>query len=47
MSNNIEDYRDRMTAPIGATRLDPKTLKPIKNEKNDKNENKKPDAKKN
>ena len=47
MSNNIEDYKDRMTAPVGVRRLDPKTLKPIENGKNDKKENKKPDAKKN
>lgn len=25
----IDDYKDRMTAPIGARRLDPKTGKPI------------------
>lgn len=25
----IDDYKNRMTAPIGAIRLDPKTGKPI------------------
>ena len=25
----IDDYKDRMTAPVGITRLDPKTGKPI------------------
>ena len=25
----IEDYKNRMTAPIGAVRIDPKTRKPI------------------
>ena len=28
--NNINDYKDRMDAPIGATRIDPVTKKPIK-----------------
>lgn len=26
----IEDYKDRMSSPIGAVRIDPKTKKPIK-----------------
>ena len=25
----IDDYKDRMTAPIGGTRIDPKTRKPL------------------
>ena len=29
----IDDYKDRMTSPISATRLDPKTHKPIKPKK--------------
>ena len=28
--NNIKDYKDRTTAPIGAVRIDPKTRQPIK-----------------
>lgn len=27
----IDDYKDRMTAPVGITRIDPKTRKPIPN----------------
>jgi hypothetical protein len=27
--NNIDAYKNRMTAPIGAIRIDPKTGKPI------------------
>ena len=27
---NINDYKDRMSSPIGAVRLDPKTMKPAK-----------------
>ena len=27
----INDYKDRMTAPIGAVRINPKTGKPIPN----------------
>ena len=32
---SIDDYKDRMTSPIGARRIDPKTKKPIqpKNQK--------------
>lgn len=26
----INDYKNRMTSPIGAVRIDPKTRKPIK-----------------
>ena len=26
---NISDYKDRMSAPIGAVQIDPKTGKPI------------------
>ena len=29
--NNINDYKDRMSAPMGAVLIDPKTKKPIKN----------------
>lgn len=29
----IDDYKDRMTAPIGAVRTDPKTRQPIKPKK--------------
>lgn len=25
----IDDYKDRMSAPVGVTRIDPKTKKPI------------------
>lgn len=25
----IDEYKDRMTAPIGGTRIDPKTRKPL------------------
>lgn len=39
MANNINDYKNRMTAPVGVTRLDPKTLKPIKNTNSDKKPN--------
>ena len=28
--NKIGDYKDRMSAPVGAVRTDPKTRKPIK-----------------
>ena len=28
--NGIDAYKDRMTSPIGAVRIDPKTRKPIK-----------------
>ena len=28
--NSIDDYKDRMTSPIGAVRIDPKTGKAIK-----------------
>ncbi len=28
--NRIDDYKDRMSSPIGAVRIDPKTKKPIK-----------------
>lgn len=27
--NSIDDFKDRMTCPFGAVRLDPKTNKPI------------------
>ena len=29
----IDDYKDRMTCPINAIRIDPKTKKPITNTK--------------
>ena len=28
-NSNINDYKDRMTSPVGAVRIDPKTRKPI------------------
>ena len=31
MANNINDYKNRMTAPIGVTRINPKTGKPLGN----------------
>ena len=30
MANNINDYKNRLTSPIGAVRIDPKTGKEIK-----------------
>lgn len=30
---NIDDYKDRMTSPIGIKRTDPKTKKPITTKK--------------
>lgn len=30
MAKNIDDYKDRMTSPVGMVRIDPKTKKPIK-----------------
>ena len=30
---SIDDYKDRMTCPFGAVRLDPKTNKPMKKTK--------------
>ena len=38
---NIGDYKDRMTSPIGAVRIDPKTKKPIKKNLTVKREDKK------
>ena len=32
---NIDDYKDRMTAPIGAIRIDPVTGKPIEKDSKD------------
>lgn len=29
MKSNINEFKDRMTCPIAATRIDPKTKKPI------------------
>lgn len=37
----IEDYKDRMTSPVGAVRIDPKTKKPIKQKPAVKREKKK------
>lgn len=31
--SNIDDYKDRMTAPVGAVQIDPKTKKPITKKK--------------
>ncbi len=28
--NSINDYKDRMSSPVGAVRINPKTRKPIK-----------------
>lgn len=39
--NNIDDYKNRMTSPIGAVRIDPKTGKPIKPAKRSTTTNKK------
>ena len=30
----IDDYKDRMTSPIGAVRIDPKTRQPINQDEN-------------
>lgn len=27
--SNIKDYKDRLSSPVGAVRIDPKTRKPI------------------
>ena len=32
-ATTINDYKNRMTSPIGAVRIDPKTRKPIKDTK--------------
>ena len=31
---NIDDYKNRMTSPVIAVRIDPKTGKPLKNKRN-------------
>ena len=33
---SIDQYKNRMTAPIGAVRIDPKTGKPLSNRKTSK-----------
>ena len=39
--SSIDDYKDRMSSPIGIVRTDPKTRKPIKKKPTVKKEKKK------
>ena len=37
---NIEDFKDRMTSPVGFVRIDPKTRKPTKKKEKTKDKEK-------